>query len=92
MSCDLIFVSAEPSGDDLSETPFFFTPEHSGNVMARYEKPLEGNAGTLNFTANAAYTGDTWINALHTSVVIDQQLAYHLRLRAPAITRWDGWP
>ena len=51
---------------DLSDTPFFFTPTHSGNATLFYEHPLAGDLGTLHFTANAAYTGEHWINALHT--------------------------
>jgi iron complex outermembrane receptor protein len=60
------------SGADLSDTPFFFTPSHSGNGTLIYERPLEGDLGTLHFTGNVAYTGRHWINALHTSEIIAQ--------------------
>ena len=60
------------TGADLSDTPFFFTPSHAGNAMLAYEKPLAADMGTLHLTANAAYTGEHWINALHTSEIIAQ--------------------
>lgn len=63
------------TGADLSDTPFFFTPTHAGNATLIYERPLAGDLGTLHFTANAAYTGKHWINALHTSEIIDQHPA-----------------
>ncbi|QIG80980.1 TonB-dependent receptor [Stakelama tenebrarum] len=68
------------SGNDLSSTPFYFTPTHSGNAMLTFEQPLPGGMGTLRFGANAAYTGETWINALHTSDTIAQQPASVLPL------------
>jgi iron complex outermembrane recepter protein len=63
------------TGADLSQTPFFFTPKHSGNASLNYERPLGGNLGNVHFTANAAYTDDVFINALHTSVIINQHPA-----------------
>jgi len=60
---------------DLSSTPFFFTPEFAGNALVSYEVPLSSNMGSLNFSANAAYTDDIWINALQTNVVIAQHPA-----------------
>lgn len=60
------------TGGDLSSTPFYFTPEHSGNAMVTYEQPLGGNMGELKFGFNAAYTGDIWISALQTSASIAQ--------------------
>jgi iron complex outermembrane receptor protein len=65
---------------DISDTPFFFTPTHSGNATLIYEHPLPSDRGTLHFTTNAAYTGKHWINALHTSRVIDQHPAEILPL------------
>ncbi|WP_239804556.1 TonB-dependent receptor [Croceicoccus hydrothermalis] len=63
----------EFTGTDLSETPFFFTPTHSGNATLIYERPLADDWGDLKFLANASYTGDQWINALHTIAIINQQ-------------------
>lgn len=68
------------SGADLSSTPFFFTPTHSGSATLTYERPLANGFGTAHFTANAAYTGEHWINALHTSEVIAQHPAAVLPL------------
>jgi iron complex outermembrane receptor protein len=68
------------SGTDLSETPFFFTPTHSGSATLMYERPLAGNIGVFNFLANASYTGDQWINALHTIATIEQHPANILPL------------
>lgn len=65
---------------DLSTTPFFFTPKYSGNAMATYEASLPGDLGTLRFGANAAYTGEVWINALHTITIINQHPASLLPL------------
>ncbi|MEW9856525.1 TonB-dependent receptor [Novosphingobium sp. M1R2S20] len=55
---------------DLSDTPFFFTPRHSGNAMARFDIPLEDGLGELYLSGNAAYVDDQWINALQTSAII----------------------
>jgi iron complex outermembrane receptor protein len=68
------------TGADLSSTPFFFTPTHSGNATMTYERPLAGKLGTVHFTANASYTGDQFINALHTSEIIAQHPAAILPL------------
>lgn len=65
----------QDAGVDVSDTPFFFTPTHSGNATLNYERPLAGDGGTLHFTGNAAYAGKQWINALHTSAVIAQHPA-----------------
>ncbi|MFN3818051.1 TonB-dependent receptor [Blastomonas sp.] len=65
---------------DLSSTPFFFTPEFAGNALVSYEVPLPSNLGSLNISANAAYTDDIWINALQTNVVIAQHPAAILPL------------
>jgi len=59
------------TGDDLSDTPFFFTPTHSGSVLATITAPLDDDMEAY-LTGNAAYVGEHWINALHTSVIIDQ--------------------
>lgn len=56
---------------DLSGTPFFFTPKHSGNALATVTVPLGGGMEAF-FTGNAAYVGEQWINPLHTSVIIAQ--------------------
>lgn len=59
---------------DLSDTPFFFTPTHSGSAQATITAPLGGGM-EASFTGNAAYVGEQWINPLHTSVIIDQHPA-----------------
>lgn len=60
------------TGDDLSGTPFYFTPKHSGSIMVTYDQPLAGGMGDLRFGFNAAYTDDIWISALQTSASIAQ--------------------
>lgn len=68
------------TGADLSQTPFFFTPKHSGSAMVTYEKELRDNLGSLKFGLNAAYMGGTWINAADTIVTIRQHPAAVLPL------------
>ncbi len=72
---------------DLSSTPFYFTPEFAGNVMVSYEAKLPSDLGSLNFSVNAAYTDDIWINALHTSVTIAQ----HPAAVRPLLKQEDYW-
>ncbi|PEQ11887.1 hypothetical protein B2G71_13945 [Novosphingobium sp. PC22D] len=54
------------TGTDLSDTPFQFTPRHSGSVRGTIEAPLGNDAGTLRFVANASWQDEIWINSLHT--------------------------
>jgi iron complex outermembrane receptor protein len=65
------YKSWEDNGVDVSDTPFFFTPEHAFTATISYRYPLEGNAGTLTMGASAAWQDDIWLNALQTSAIID---------------------
>ncbi|GAB3104178.1 TonB-dependent receptor [Aestuariicella hydrocarbonica] len=60
------------SGKDLSDTPFYFTPEHAFTASVSYSYPLANDTGVLRFSANAAYQDDVWLNALQTIELIDQ--------------------
>lgn len=59
------------NGVDVSDTPFFFTPEHAFTATISYRYPLAGDAGTLTFGASAAWQDEIWLNALQTSAIID---------------------
>jgi len=58
------------TGDDLSDTPFSFTPKHKLTASMLYSYPLAGDAGILDFAASVAWQDDIWINSLQTSVHI----------------------
>ena len=76
------------NGVDVSDTPLFFTPEHSGSILVNYEQPLSGGEnGALDYTLNAAYTGDQWINPLHTS----QTIAMHPDSVLPLLQQEAYW-
>ena len=76
------------TGDDLSDTPFHFTPRHSGNVRMTLEAPISGgDAGSFRFIANASWQDDIWINSLHTSTIIAQHPAAIL----PLLQQEDYW-
>lgn len=50
---------------DLSDTPFYFTPEHAFTGTLSYEYPLD-DAGLLRFSTSASYQGDVWTASLQT--------------------------
>jgi iron complex outermembrane receptor protein len=75
------------AGVDISDTPFYFTPSHAGNVALMYERPLDNDRGSLHFTASAAYTGEHWINALHTIEDIEAHPAEII----PLLQQDDYW-
>lgn len=63
----------EPAtGEDLSDTPFYFTPEHAFSAMVNYSIPLDHDNGKLRFSATASYKDDVWINAMQTIKEIRQ--------------------
>ncbi|MFC4314530.1 TonB-dependent receptor [Steroidobacter flavus] len=53
------------TGDDLTDTPFHFTPEHSAAASLTYTVPMQ-SAGELRFSASASYRSHVWINSLQT--------------------------
>ncbi|GFE79876.1 TonB-dependent receptor [Steroidobacter agaridevorans] len=53
------------TGDDLTDTPFHFTPEHAAAASLTYTVPMQG-AGELRFSASASYRSHVWINSLQT--------------------------
>lgn len=72
---------------DVSDTPFPFTPRHSGSIRATIEAPLSGDMGTLRFSGLASWQDDIWINSLHTQRIIDQHPASVL----PLLQQQDYW-
>jgi iron complex outermembrane receptor protein len=60
------------TGDDLTHTPFHFTPKHSVNTTLTYVVPLASTAGELRFLASGAYRSHVWINALQTIQAINR--------------------
>ncbi|WP_439134081.1 TonB-dependent receptor, partial [Pseudomaricurvus sp.] len=77
----------EPAtGVDLSDTPFFFTPENAFTATVSYRYPM-GNAGTLSIGASASWQDDIWLNALQTSAVIESTPSSVY----PALQQEDYW-
>ncbi len=80
--------------DDLSATPFHFTPEHAGSAQLAYTVPMS-SAGDLRFTAGASYKGGVWINSLGTILAIDATpVSVRPALRQEAYWLYDigaGW-
>lgn len=58
------------TGNDLSSTPFFFTPENAFTFSFDYTYPL-ADGGLIRLGGNASYQDDVWIAALQTSATID---------------------
>jgi iron complex outermembrane receptor protein len=54
------------TGDDLTDTPFHFTPDHAATATLTYRVPLGGAAGELRFMASGSYRSHVWINSLQT--------------------------
>jgi iron complex outermembrane receptor protein len=83
------------TGDDLTDTPFHFTPKHSANATLTYVVPLGSTAGELRFLASGSYRGHVWINALQTIQAINRTPAAVLpALQQDAYTLLDlsaGW-
>lgn len=81
------YKSWEDNGVDVSDTPFFFTPEHAFTATISYRYPLQGDAGTLTLGASATWQDDIWLNALQTSAIIDSvPSSVH-----PALKQDDYW-
>lgn len=83
------------TGDDLTDTPFHFTPKHSATAALTYTVPLADVGGELRFTAGASYRSHVWINSLQTIQAIRRTPASVLPfLQQDAYTLVDlsaGW-
>jgi iron complex outermembrane receptor protein len=83
------------TGDDLTDTPFHFTPKHAASATLTYTVPLAGSAGELRFMASGSYRSHVWINSLQTIQAIRRTPADILPLlQQDAYTLLDltaGW-
>ena len=83
------------AGQDLTATPFHFTPDHSANATLTYTVPLGSTAGELRFLASATYRSEVWINSLQTIQAINRTPASVLPfLQQESYTLFDltaGW-
>jgi iron complex outermembrane receptor protein len=81
------YKSWEDNGVDVSNTPFFFTPEHAFTATISYRYPLQGDAGILTLGASATWQDEIWLNALQTSAIIDSVPSSIY----PALKQEDYW-